>query len=161
MREKIEGGQSARAQLGQIGQSMVIVKPTHENQGGRRCPDYDCEIQEFFHLSPFLHERIQEFDTRIWVAFYSSSSTGERGGESPKGMLPILDPRLEYLIDSMLFVHACTSTVANRGCAFRETLLVDDAKRIHSFVLFFRTFAAHRIFPSATRATRSPRRDIR
>lgn len=38
--------------------------------------------------------------------------------------------------------------------AFHETLLVDDAERVRSFVPFFRTFAAHRIFPSATRARR-------
>lgn len=84
---------------------------------------------------------------------------GATGGES-RGMLPILDLRLEYLIDGVLFVHACTSMVANRGYAFRETPLVDDAERVRSFVPFFRTFMAYRIFPSATCATRSPH-DIR
>lgn len=34
---------------------------------GLQRPDYDCRTQEFFHLSLFLHERIQEFDTGIWV----------------------------------------------------------------------------------------------
>lgn len=48
----------------------------------------------------------------------------------------------------------------SRLCIPRETPLVDDAERVRSFVPFFWTFMAYRIFPSATCATRSPH-DIR
>jgi len=60
-------------------------------------------------------------------------SAGGRG--ETRGMLPTLDLRFEYLIDGVLLAHACTST--NRGCAFHETLLVDDTGRIPSFVFPF------------------------
>jgi len=52
-----------------------------------------------------------------------------------RGMLPALDLRLEYLIDSVLLAHACASTAANRDGTFRETLLVRDAERTLSLSL--------------------------
>lgn len=65
----------------------------------------------------------------------SALSDRQEGAEvNAEGMLPILDLRLEYLIDSVLLAHACTS---NRGCAFHETLLVDDAVCSSVLFLFF------------------------
>lgn len=80
----------------------------------------------------------------------SALSDRQEGAEvNAEGMLPILDLRLEYLIDSVLLAHACTS---NRGCAFHETLLVDDA--VCSFVLFFSQHSWRIVFFQARRARR-------
>lgn len=91
-----------------------------------------------------------------------SPRTGLRAVEAPRresttGMLLTpLDLRLEYLIDGALLAHACTST-ANRGDAFRETLVRDAAGR--AFVLPFVLFPKHS--PARARASHFSKRALR
>lgn len=142
---------------------------------GIRRPDYDCEIQEFFHLSPFLHERIQEFDTRIWVALSLSlcsfrpaeENAGERvaGWGGGVGLFPPPRPT-PWISNRRRAARSCMhlESTANRGDAFRETQRsLYSSERCHgirsaSFTLFFFFFflrTAHRIFQSARDAIAS------
>lgn len=88
-----------------------------------------------------------------WLSLLFQAGGRARRWKS-RGMLPILDLRLEYLIDDVLLAHVCASMVANRGYAFRETLLVDDAERVRSFVPFFSKRSWRIVFFQARRAQR-------